>query len=51
MKFPLIRDIASTSVVYIDSSASISEALEKMIENNHRNIIVQDEKNFKVLTV
>jgi len=51
MKFPIISDIATKSVVYIDTSKSIAQALEKMLEYNHRNIIVKDKTDFRVLTV
>ena len=51
MKFPLISDIASQSVVTIDISASIGEALDLMLRKNHRNIIVIDGFTFKILTI
>ena len=51
MRFPSISDIASTTVIYIDSSASISDAIEMMLENNHRNIIIKDVDIYRILTV
>ena len=51
MKFPLISDIASTSVIHIDITAPTADALELMLEHNHRNIIVVDRDCFRILTV
>ena len=51
MKFPLISDIASTSVVHIDIENTISEALDIMLEHNHRNVIVIDGDCFRILTI
>ena len=51
MKFPLISDIASTSVVQVDISSSIADALDIMLENNHRSVIVVDVACFRILTV
>ena len=51
MKFPLVSDIASTSVAQIDIKSSVAEALEIMLEYNHRNVIVVDGDCFRLLTV
>ena len=51
MKFPVISDIASTSVVHVDISSSIENALDIMLEHNHRDIVVIDNENFRILTV
>jgi len=51
MKFPLISDIASTSVVSVDITSSVSDAISMMLEKDHRNIIVMDKDCFKILTV
>ena len=51
MKFPRISDIASTSVVYVSIDDAISEALDTMLKYNHRNVVVIDNKSFKILTV
>ena len=51
MKFPTMGDIASTSVITIDSNALVSRALDIMSAENHRNIIVVHDSIFKVLTV
>ncbi|MEA2099687.1 MAG: CBS domain-containing protein [Campylobacterota bacterium] len=51
MKFPLVSDIATTLVSYVDITSSIANALDMMLEQNHRNIIVIDSDCFRVLTV
>ncbi len=51
MKFPLIKDIASTSVLSVDIKSKISDALDFLLEQNHRNIIVKDDGCFRILSV
>ncbi|WP_455756761.1 diguanylate cyclase [Sulfurimonas sp.] len=51
MKFPLISDIASTSVVSVDITSSVAEAIGMMLDKDHRNVIVIDKDCFKILTV
>lgn len=51
MKFPLIGDIATTNVHTVDINSSVGEALDKMLEKNHRNVIVIDGDIFRILTV
>jgi diguanylate cyclase (GGDEF)-like protein len=51
MKFPLIKEVASTDVIHVDITDSISKAMDVMIEHNHRNVIVKDAKRYKILTV
>ncbi len=51
MKFPLIREIASTDVVSIDISSSIVDAIDVMIKKNHRSIVVSDHPKYRVFTV
>ena len=50
MKFPLISDIASTSVEYIDIKNSAVDALNMMLKCNHRNVVVIDGDDFRLLT-
>jgi len=51
MKFPMISDITSTSVVQVDIASSIMDALDIMLAHDHRNVIVVDHDCFKILTV
>ena len=51
MKFPVISDIASTSVVSIDMKESILSAMELMLEQDHRSIVVYDQNIFYIFTV
>ncbi|WP_428737726.1 diguanylate cyclase [Sulfurimonas sp.] len=50
MKFPNAQDIASTNVVYTYMQDTIEYAIEKMLEGEHRDIIVIDGENYYVLT-
>jgi len=50
MKFPLISDIASTSIEHIDIKNSAEDALNMMLKCNHRNVIIIDGDDFRLLT-
>ncbi|MDH4945184.1 diguanylate cyclase [Sulfurimonas sp. C5] len=50
MKFPSADDIANTQVVSININEKISDAIDRMIESEHRDIIVTDNDVFYVLT-
>ena len=47
----MISDIASTSVVQVDVTSSIADALDVMLVNNHRNVIVVSSGCYKILTI
>lgn len=51
MIFPIIENIATTSVVSIDVDNTISSAIKKMFEHEHRNIVVIDGDIFRILRV
>ncbi len=51
MKFPSVSDIANTSVVYVDITSSMTNALDIMLEHDHRNIVVIDKDCFRILTI
>lgn len=51
MRFPMVSEIASKDVVSIDINSSLNAAIEKMMSNNHRNIIITGANSFKILTV
>lgn len=51
MKFPLISDIATTNVISIEIDSSISDAIDKMIMYEHRNVLVQDIDKYYIFTV
>jgi len=51
MKFPLISDIASTNVISIDVNSSISQAIDKMITHEHRNVLVNNLNEYYIFTV
>jgi len=49
LRFPNAGDIASVNVVSIQQQESIRKAIEKMIVNEHRDVIVTQGKHFFVL--
>ena len=51
MKFPSIGEIATTSVVSVEINDSIANAMDMMLKNNHRNIIVTQSNNFYLFSV
>jgi diguanylate cyclase (GGDEF)-like protein len=51
MKFPSIGEIATTSVVSIDIDRTIAEAMKMIFNNEHRNLIVRDGSDFRILRV
>ena len=51
MKFPAVGDIATQNVVLVQRDVSIVDAIEKMVEAEHRNVVVQDLDTFYILTV
>ncbi|WP_373036601.1 diguanylate cyclase [Sulfurimonas sp.] len=51
MKFPNIYEIATTSVVSIDINSTFAQAMEKMLANNHRNIVIVDINDFYILSI
>ena len=50
MKFPIIKDIATTNVVTVSLDTTLTEALNLMYQHNHRNVIVVDNILFYILT-
>ena len=42
MNYPLVGDVASQKIIYLDSSAILDEAIKLITENSVRNIIVHD---------
>jgi len=50
MHFPLLRDIATTNVVSIGIDHTASQAIEKILQNQHRNIVVIDGDIFYIMT-
>ncbi|WP_372999639.1 diguanylate cyclase [Sulfurimonas sp.] len=51
MKFPNIGDIATTSVISIDINSTFNETMNKMLDNEHRNIIVIDTNDFYIMSI
>lgn len=51
MKFPDIGDIATQDVVTIDIKKSFEEAIAKMLNSEHRNIIVIDEDRYFIVGI
>ena len=51
MKFPTVGEIATRSVVSVERNATLADAMERMLQNDHRNIIVAGEDGYSVLNV
>lgn len=51
MRFPSILEICTRDVVAISEQASLKEAIEKMIQSQHRNIVVDGGHYFHLLQV
>ncbi|MFT5835186.1 MAG: diguanylate cyclase (GGDEF)-like protein [Sulfurimonas sp.] len=51
MKFPKIGDIATTSVVSIDIKSTFNESINKMLDNEHRNIVVIGSDDFSIMSI
>ncbi|WP_373069462.1 diguanylate cyclase [Sulfurimonas sp.] len=51
MRFLLIKEVANTNVVSVDISSSILNAIDVMIRNNHRNIVIEDGVKYRIFTV
>lgn len=51
MVFPKVGSIATTSVVSIDVNSKISDAIKKMFESEHRNILIIDGEIFRIMRV
>jgi len=51
MKFPSIADIATLSIISLDIKETLSRALEIMLEQEHRNLVVIDNGRFRLLNV
>ena len=51
MRFPIIRDIASTKVISVGINESAQSAIEKMLEHEHRNVVVVDKDEYYIISV
>ncbi|MCX6052410.1 MAG: diguanylate cyclase [Campylobacterales bacterium] len=51
MKFPIIRDIASRKVISVGINESAQSAIELMLENEHRNVVVIDKNEYFIISV
>lgn len=51
MNFPMMGDIATKSIFSVDINKTIADALDVMLNQEHRSIIVTDHHIFKLFTV
>jgi len=51
MKFPIVGDIASKEVISIDIDSTISKAIEKMYEYEHRRVVVIDADEYYLVSI
>lgn len=51
MKFPLVSDIMTRDIISIDINSSMSEAIDKILQYEHRSIIVLDGNDYYMLGI
>lgn len=51
MKFPIVCDIASKEVISIDIDSTVSKAIEKMCEHEHRRVVVIDNDEYYLVSI
>ncbi len=51
MHFPLISEITTTDVTAIPETAALSQAIELMLNSEHRHIVVTDESSYYLLSI
>lgn len=51
MKFPIVGDIASKTVVSIDITDNASKAIEQMLKYEHRHVVVIDKNDYFIISV
>ena len=51
MKFPLVSDIATRDIISIDINSSVTQAIDKILKHEHRNIIVLDGNDYYMLGI
>ncbi len=51
MRFPTVGDIATLSVTAIADTATLQEAIDRIVDCEHRNIVVTNGNDFSVLNV
>lgn len=51
MRFPIVGDIASTTVVSVDINSSAHEAIDSMLKHEHRHVVVHDSNSYYIISV
>lgn len=51
MTFPVVGDIVTKKIVSIDIDSSVMDAVDKMLEFEHRNIVITDNDKFYILHI
>jgi diguanylate cyclase (GGDEF)-like protein len=51
MKFPVVGNIATTTVVSVGIHESASNAIEQMLKHEHRHVVVKDENSYYIVSV
>ena len=50
MKFPIISELVTTDVTLLKIDATLNETIELMYNQNHRSVIIQDNRRFFIIT-
>jgi len=51
MKFPYVRDIATTNVIKTDITSSLSDALDLLLDEDHRDILITDNDKYRIFSI
>ncbi|MCX6077428.1 MAG: diguanylate cyclase [Campylobacterales bacterium] len=51
MKFPIIGDIASKTVITVNINESAAKAIEQMLKHEHRHVVVEDKNEYFIISV
>ncbi|MFA6191556.1 MAG: diguanylate cyclase [Sulfurimonas sp.] len=51
MKFPVVGDIASKTVIAVNIHDSATKAIEQMLEYEHRHVVVEDKNEYFIISV
>ncbi|MDO8453413.1 MAG: CBS domain-containing protein, partial [Sulfurimonas sp.] len=51
MKFPVVGDIASKTVIAVSIHDSAAKAIEKMLKYEHRHVVVEDKYEYFIVSV
>ncbi|MFA6137949.1 MAG: diguanylate cyclase [Sulfurimonas sp.] len=51
MKFPVVGDIASKTVIAVNINESVAKAIEQMLKHEHRHVVVEGRNEYFIISV